>query len=441
MSRARRYLPLIVGMNGIEIGVFTRGVGGEFSFEYHPDWISNDRSFSISRSIALTGGKQRGPHILAYFDNLLPDSQAVLNHIATRFGATGTDAYSLLKEIGSDCVGALQFVQDAADLQPPNTPLRYKILSENDIELTLKDLKPAPLGMDPEGEFRISIAGAQEKTAFLKLKNGWAKPLGTTPTTHIFKPALGKIGMGGINVDMSDSVANEHYCMELVRQFSLETARTEMVRFGDKDVLIVERFDRQTLDEGGILRKPQEDMCQAMGYPPTMKYQSSGGPSLNQILDLLSGSDRPKDDMVTVFKANLIFWLIGATDGHAKNFSIFLTPWGGYRLTPIYDVLSLQPAKDAKQLPFKNFRLALSVGRKPHYKIDNIHGRHFVESAVAANLPETFAQEVISHVQDRFEQAFEGTLASMPKNFPSNIHESIYTAAKKRLPLLESAFE
>ena len=130
--------------------------------------------------------------------------------------------------------------------------------------------------------------------------------------------------MGGINVDMSNSVANEHYCMELMRQFRLKTARTDMTRFGEKEVLIVERFDRQMLKRGGILRKPQEDMCQALGCPPTIKYQSSGGPSLNQILDLLSGSDRPYDDMMTVFKANLIFWLIGATDGHAKNFSIFL---------------------------------------------------------------------------------------------------------------------
>jgi len=419
MSRQRRYIPLIVGMNGVEVGTFMRGVGGEFSFEYHPDWISNERSFSISRSIALIEGKQRGPHISAYFDNLLPDPQAVLNHIATRFGAAGTDAYSLLKEIGSDCVGALQFVQDAVELQPPNRPLRYEILSEKDIEKDLKNLKPAPLGIHPEGVFRISIAGAQEKTAFLKLKNGWAKPMDATPTTHIFKPALGKIGMGGINVDMSNSVANEHYCMELMRQFRLKTARTEMAKFGDKNVLIVERFDRQTLKEGGILRRPQEDMCQAMGYPPTMKYQTSGGPSLNQILGLLSGSDRPDDDRMTVFKANIIYWLIGATDGHAKNFSIFLTPGGGYRLTPIYDVLSLQPAKDAKQLPFKNFRLALSVGRKPHYKIDNIHGR----------------------IQNEFERAFEDTLASMPEAFPHKIHDSIYAGAKKRLPKLESAFQ
>jgi len=158
MSRTRRYIPLIVGMNGIEVGIFTRGVGGEFSFEYHPDWISNERSFSISRSIALIEGKQRGEHIRAYFDNLLPDSQAVLNHIATRFGATGTDAYSLLKEIGSDCVGALQFVQDAVELEVPNTPLRYEILSEKDIERDLKNLKPAPLGIHPEGEFRIEIS-------------------------------------------------------------------------------------------------------------------------------------------------------------------------------------------------------------------------------------------------------------------------------------------
>jgi len=441
MSRARQYSSLIVGMNGKEIGVFTRSTSGEFSFEYHSNWIENENSFSISRSIALTEGRQKGQNIIAYFENLLPDSQAILKHIATRLGAAGTDAHSLLNKIGADCVGALQFTEDVDALSPPNAPLRYEAVSEYDIESILNNLKATPLGIEPEGEFRISIAGAQEKTALLKLDEGWAKPLGATPTTHIFKPSLGQIGMDGINVDMSNSVANEHYCMELMRQFNLKTARTEMMRFGSKEVLVVERFDRELLKGGGILRKPQEDMCQALGCPPTLKYQSAGGPSLNEILDLLSGSDQPHKDMMTVFKANLIFWLIGATDGHAKNFSIFLTPGGGYRLTPLYDVLSLQLAKDAKQLPFKNFKLALSVGCKPHYKIDNIHGRHFLETAMAANLPKDFAREAIRDIQDQFDAAFENVKALMPDRFPFDIHNSIFEGAKSRLPKLESAFE
>ena len=440
MSRTRAYKPLWVGMNGVEIGVFSRRASGAVEFEFSADWLKRDKAFSISRSIPLIEGPQRGEHILAYFDNLLPDNYQILHSIATRFGAKGTDAHSLLGTIGRDCVGALQFVADREDLRPPG-PLTFNKMNEAEIESLLASLKHAPLGLTSEKEFRISIAGAQEKTALLKIEEGWAEPTGTTPTTHIFKPALGVIGMNGVNVDMSDSVANEHYCLELMRQFRLPTTHSQIAKFGDIDVLVVERFDRHLVQDGRLLRLPQEDMCQALGKPSTLKYQSDGGPGMVDVLRCLSGSDDPEKDQMNFFKANLLFWLIGATDGHAKNFSLRLSPGGGYALTPLYDVLSVQPAKTAKQLPHKYFKLAMSVGSKGHYKIDNIHGRHFVETAVAANLPAEFAREAIRHIRDRFEAAFDEAIESMPAGFPDHIHESIKAGAIRRLPLLESAFE
>ena len=136
-----------------------------------------------------------------------------------------------------------------------------------------------------------------------------------------------------------------------------------------------------------------------------------------------------------------MFWLIGATDGHAKNFSIYLSPESGFRLTPTYDVLSAQPAFDKKQILHKDYRLAMSVGKSNHYKIKNIHGRHFVETALEAGLSEGFAQDAIRAVQESFEAAFENVLQELPHDFPLYIHESIEGAAKARLPLLGTAFE
>jgi serine/threonine-protein kinase HipA len=145
---------------------------------------------------------------------------------------------------------------------------------------------------------------------------------------------------------MTDSVDNEHYCMRLMAAFGLSVAQTDILAFGARRVLVVERFDRSRRDAGRTIRLPLEDGCQALGFPPTLKYQNDGGPGMRDIFGLLKGADDAQADQIAFFKSQILFWLIGATDGHAKNFSVFLKPGGRYSLTPFYDVLSAQPAVD-----------------------------------------------------------------------------------------------
>ena len=115
--------------------------------------------------------------------------------------------------------------------------------------------------------------------------------------------------------------------------------------------------------------------------PPTRKYQADGGPSLSDVLNVLKASDEPGEDQRTVLKAQILFWLLGATDGHAKNFSVFLHPGGGFKLTPLYDVMSAQPIYDAKTLRRNQYKLAMSVGSNRHYTVQRILPRHFEQTA------------------------------------------------------------
>ena len=440
MSRRKTYAQLQVAINGRCVGIFHKGTGGNTTFEYRKEWLEWNQAFPLSLSLPLQTDTFRGQVVINYFNNLLPDSEPVLKQIAERVGANGTDAYSLLSEIGNDCVGALQIVPSGQVVPPIPTP-EGEILSEKKIVNILDSLGQMPLGINVKGDFRISIAGAQEKAAFLWHEEKWQRPIGSTPTTHIFKPSLGKIRWESGDVDMTESVENEHYCLKLIEAFGIETARTSIGIFGEKPVLIVERFDRRPLSDGRILRLPQEDMCQALGVAPTQKYQTAKGPTLTDILSVLRASDTPYKDQQTVFQCNILFWLIGAIDGHAKNFSIFLGPKNQFRLTPIYDVISAQPAFDAKQIRHKDYRVAMSAGKNNHYRIDKIHGRHFVESAVSAGLSEDFAREAVQAVKNRFDTAFAAATTHLPKDFPIHIHDSIERAARERLPLLESAFE
>ncbi len=177
----------------------------------------------------------------------------------------------------------------------------------------------------------------------------------------------------------------------------------------------------------------QEDCCQALSVPPTRKYQSDGGPGLVDVLTLLKGSDTPAEDQRKVLQAQLLFWLIGATDGHAKNFSIFLGPGEHFSLTPLYDVLTAQPSLDARQIERKQMRLAMSVGSKRHYKFDEVHARHFLQTAYEAGLPKTAVQATIEEIAEAAPGAIERVEASLPAGFPEDIHVSVKTALLARL--------
>jgi serine/threonine-protein kinase HipA len=237
---------------------------------------------------------------------------------------------------------------------------------------------------------------------------------------------------------MSNSVDNEHYCLQLLAALGLKVSTTKVATFGARKVLVVERFDREWRPDGRLLRLPQEDCCQALGVPPGRKYQSQGGPGVVDISQLLQGSDDPLGDRTAFFKSQILFWLIGATDGHAKNFSVFLRPGGGFSLTPFYDVLSAQPVFDARQIPRNKYKLAMSVGNYRKYSIEDIAGRHFVETAKQAGLGPTLLTRILEEIIGEAETAPARTLDLMPAGFVDVVHHSIVAALPERLRLLEA---
>lgn len=434
MGRRAAHAPLDVFVNGRLIGQLHKAASGAIGFDYADAWLAWEHAFPLSLSLPLTTRSHGGAAVQAVFDNLLPDAEPVLRRIAERTGADGTDSYSLLAQIGRDCVGALQFLP--AGTPPDVAALQGEPLAEDDIAALLSDLHRAPLGLDRAGHFRISLAGAQEKTALLYQGGQWLRPLGTTPTTHILKPQLGRIaGEDGV-IDLSSSVDNEHFCLALLRAFGLPVATTRIERFGPHRVLSVERFDRLWRPDGRLLRLPQEDCCQALGVPPGRKYQNQGGPGAVDILRLLQGSDTALQDRTAFFTAIVLFWLIGATDGHGKNVSLFLQPGGRYRLTPFYDVLSLQPAVTAGKLRRKSFALAMSFGRNRKYRVGDIAGRHCLETAEEAQLGTAATRTAVEHLLDTAGAALERARADMPRDFDASVADAIAAGMQPRLTSL-----
>jgi len=428
MPRRPRHAPLRVLLNGRVVGHLNKAASGAIEFRYDPLWLEWEHAIPVSLSMPLRGDAFRGETVSAVFDNLLPDSEALRKRVAEKVGAGGADTYSLLAAIGRDCVGALQFLGD--DEAPLEHGLSGEAVDEAAIEKLLKGLAQTPLGLTRDDEFRISIAGAQEKTALLRLNGQWLKPHETTPTTHILKKQIGALPNG---IDLSNSVENEYYCLRLAAAFGLPVNNAEITSFGDTTALVVERFDRRWTKDGRLLRLPQEDCCQALSIPPTRKYQSNGGPNMTALLDLMKGSDEPAADQALIFKAQILFWLIGATDGHAKNFSIFLGAGGRYHLTPLYDVLTAQPSLDAGQIQRKQMKLAMSVGTNRHYQIDGIVRRHFEQTGEDAGLPKILIRNSIEAVAAQAEAALDRIENELPRAFPQAIHASVKAAVIKRL--------
>jgi len=430
MPRKRVHIPLRVLLTNHLMWHLWREAGGTIQFQYDESWLAGDDAIPLSLSLPLREDAYRGERVRAVCEHLLPDSEALRRRVAERIGAKGSDAYSLISEIGRDCVGALQFVPEDDAVSSDTSAINGEPITEESIERLLKNLARAPLGLDQNQEFRISVAGAQEKTALLLHDGQWFKPHGSTPTTHILKTQIGTLPNG---IDLSNSVENEFYCLKLLAAFGHPVNSAEIMTFGETQALVIERFDRKWTKDGRLMRIPQEDCCQALSCPPSRKYQSLGGPGMVDILNLLKGSDDPTADYRIFLKSQILFWLIGATDGHGKNFSVYLGPGGRFRLTPLYDVLTSQPSLDARQIERKQMKLAMSVGDQRHYRIDEIQGRHFVQTTEKAGLPGTLAREALEEIAATAEAAVRSVERQLPSGFPEVIHRSVTAALRTRL--------
>ncbi len=412
-------------MNGFLIGKLIKKTNGSLELTYDQKWLETPGSRPVSLSLPLIDRPFTGNVVYNFFDNLLPDNPEIRGRIQAKFQVATDQPFDLLESIGRDCVGAIQLIGDEIPLFKKE--IKYESINEKEIGSSLRSYKSNPLGMiDESKKFRISLAGAQEKSAFLYHKEKWCRPIGDTPTTHIFKLPIGYIKHS--QIDLKESCENEWLCAQIADAFGLPVAKCEIAHFEDIKVLIVERFDRKlSRDKTWIMRLPQEDMCQALGFSPNLKYQSDGGPGIKDIMQLLLGSTNPAEDRDRFYRAQVLFWLLAAIDGHAKNFSVFIESEGKYRLTPLYDILSAHPLIASKDLQKQKATMAMAlVGKNVHYEWYNIQRRHFIQTAKAIKYSTERAETILDDMLEKVDSVIEAVKSKLPNKFPINISEPIF---------------
>lgn len=434
MARPRLTSDLYVFMNGRKVGCLIRLSTGQLRFEYSDTWINSNLMRPLSLSMPTSQKIYTGDVVENFFDNLLPDSQPVRSRIQTRFSAKSNRCFDLLWHVGRDCVGAIQLLPDDADTLDVRR-IESVELKESEIADILRNYATMPLGMKDD-DFRISIAGAQEKTALLQMNGKWHRPLGVTPTSHIFKLPIGRIVHSGM--DLTDSVENEWLCHLILKAYGIPVADSEIGYFEDIKALIVKRFDRRWAEDNSwLIRLPQEDMCQALKIPPALKYESDGGPGIKDIMNVLLGSSDALADRRLFMKTQILFWLLGAIDGHAKNFSIFLMPGGGFKMTPIYDVISAYPLIANNQIEPRKMKMAMSVkGKNRHYQWEKILYRHWISTAKVCGFPEKEMVSLIEELRDGLGMAIDRVANELPGVFPAEVAESVFSGMRKAKDLL-----
>jgi serine/threonine-protein kinase HipA len=150
---------------------------------------------------------------------------------------------------------------------------------------------------------------------------------------------------------------------------------------------------------------------------------------MSAILGVLRGSDVPEADRTRFLAAQLLFWLLAAPDGHAKNFSIFIEPEGRYRLTPLYDIMSAWPVigDGPNMFQWQKVKLAMAVGAKnAHYRMAHIQRRHWNEVAKTNGMGADF-ESVIGPFITRTPVVLEAVAARLPAGFPSAVSEPIFS--------------
>ena len=267
------------------------------------------------------------------------------------------DELTYLLESGSDRIGALDFQQSSSEYVPrsaKNVSMEELIQSAERVE------KGVPLTpeLDQALYHGSSIGGARPKA--LIEEDG---------TKYITK-------FSG-TTDLYSVVKAEFIAMRLAELAGINVAPVKLVKAANKDVLLIERFDRQ-LKGKDWTRKSMVSAPTLFGLDDMMARYASYETLAEIIRHRFT---EPKNTLKELFSRLLFNILCGNTDDHARNHAAF---WDGIQLslTPAYDICPQGRAgKEAGQAMriignnnFSQFKTCLSAAHNFLLSKDEAYG-------------------------------------------------------------------
>jgi serine/threonine-protein kinase HipA len=388
---------LVIVLEGARVGTLQMMHGGNVEVTYDDQYATSPEATPLSVSMPIVQQQWRGRVVRNWLQNLLPDNDNVLERWAAQFGVSAGQPFRLLEHVGRDVAGAVQFFDpELLDADPGGV----QWLTEKQLADRFNELRADPSAWTPQMAAGLfSLAGAQAKIAlrYDEPTGRWGLPYGAEATTHILKPYSGAL---------PHEALNEHLSLTLAAEVGLNAARSRILNIGGQPVVCVERYDRFP-DADHVLRVHQEDMCQALGLPPTRKYEVDGGPGIVTVVDLLRrimGPAHFSRDVDRFLRAQAFACGTAATDAHAKNYGLLLSG-NQVALTPLYDLRSAAPYFTAQKRSLDRGRisvhqagLAMQVGGARRF--DDVDGDCWRALAAAARLNEA---DVLAAVEEVFQ--------------------------------------
>jgi serine/threonine-protein kinase HipA len=336
------------------------------AFTYAESWRAA-RCPPLSHSLPLDGSYTIAA-VNAFFGGLLPEG-APRDVAARNLGVSVDNDFALLAALGGDTAGAISLL--APGELPRSVGDDVQWLRESELATLIDELPSRPLHADEDGEYRLSLAGAQDKLPVVLGTDGRiGLTKGRTPSTHILKTSIA--GHDG-------TIANEALCPAIGEILGIETVRTSPRRAAGREFLLVERYDREHTQDGAR-RLHQEDFCQALGIPARRKYQNEGGPGLADCFARLREAVAvPAREALKLLDTFVLSFLIGNNDAHGKNYSLLYLPDSSKAvLAPAYDLLS------TVVYPGLSRKMAMSIGGE--YRPDYVQPRHLNQLLEQAGL-------------------------------------------------------
>ncbi len=411
----------------VEVGTLNGNGSDDVVFAYSEEYIYGKNGVPISISLPLRTEPFTPKETRNYFDGLLPEG-FMRRTIAGNIHAGEDDYIAILKELGKECLGAINISIRGEDTVPEN-------YEELDIQ-TVKALAAEGVSRSAAmaAESRMSLTGASGKVGlYYETGSGrWFLPKGCAPSTHIVKQS---------HIRLDSIVTNEQLCMETAGKLGLNVPSSFIINTAsgaeDEVLFAVRRYDRVFAENGRTVcslpvpkRLHQEDFAQAMGIPSSAKYEPEGASYLHGMTEILKKySVNPGEDILKLFDMIVFCWLSGNTDAHLKNFSLLRNSSGrGIRLAPAYDMLS------TVIYPSGTRNMAFGINGK--YNIDKITKDDFLKAAAKEGISERIAGERFDNIREGFTGALESTAEElMEAGFrdAGNVKERMIQAAETRL--------
>ena len=357
---------LTVALEGRPVAELTESADGVPRLRWRDDYRAQEEATPLS--LSLPAGEAEcfdGDRVAAWLRGLLPDDPGLIDHwVDIGVAAAPRPVALLASPIGRDCAGAVSFHPPGEAGVARGETGETRWLSDAELAALLFELQLAEyVGFGWPDIAWFTLGGCHPKIAVVRCGDRWGIPVAATPTTHILRLPRMKHEIRG---RMDHKAINEHLCLAAARNADLDAARSRILVFEDDETaLAVERFDRATGPDGATARRHQEDLCGALGFPPTLRYQAEGGPSPAQIADLLRARGGEGD--VWRFADVLAFtWLVAAPSVHTRRLAVLLDG-PNVALAPLCGAASWLPYHPgAEQRPHSDFDgdvfLAMDIG-------------------------------------------------------------------------------